>query len=51
MSDEKKDVNSQQENEGKKGINKKLIIAFAGMGAVIVCPRLFYLMLPPVSVQ
>ena len=36
MSDEKKDVNSQQENVGKKGINKKLIIAFAGMGAVIV---------------
>ena len=36
MSDEKKDVNSQQENAGKKGINKKLIIAFAGMGAVIV---------------
>ena len=34
MSDEKKDVNSQQENVGKKGINKKLIIAFAGMGAV-----------------
>ena len=36
MSDEKKDVNSQQENVDKKGINKKLIIAFAGMGAVIV---------------
>lgn len=36
MSDEKKDVNSLQENVGKKGINKKLIIAFAGMGAVIV---------------
>ena len=36
MSDEKKDVNSRQENVGKKGINKKLIIAFAGMGAVIV---------------
>ena len=36
MSDEKKDVNSQQENVGKKGINKKLIIAFAGMGAVLV---------------
>lgn len=36
MSDEKKDVNSQQENVGKKSINKKLIIAFAGMGAVIV---------------
>ena len=36
MSDEKKDVNSQQENVGKKGINKKLIIAFAGMGAVIL---------------
>lgn len=36
MSDEKKDVNRQQENVGKKGINKKLIIAFAGMGAVIV---------------
>ena len=33
MSGEKKDVNSQQENVGKKGINKKLIIAFAGMGA------------------
>lgn len=36
MNDEKKDLNSQQEESGKKGINKKLLIAFAGMGAVIV---------------
>lgn len=36
MNDEKKDLNSQPEESGKKGINKKLLIAFAGMGAVIV---------------
>ena len=35
MSDEKKDVNSQQENVGKKGINKKLIIAFADRKSVV----------------
>ena len=29
MSDEKKDVNSQQGNVGKKGINKKLLQAWA----------------------
>lgn len=36
MNDEKKDLNNQPEESGKKGINKKLLIAFAGMGAVIV---------------
>ncbi len=36
MNDEKKDLNNQHEESGKKGINKKLLIAFAGMGAVIV---------------
>lgn len=36
MNDEKKDLNSQPEESVKKGINKKLLIAFAGMGAVIV---------------
>ena len=36
MNDEKKDLNNQPEESGKKGVNKKLLIAFAGMGAAIV---------------